>query len=111
MIERHIDERVTEQEDVEDAARILAEDAQEISQRRVLRLQALNLVPFQGEQRRLQAGEKRRAGNQENDRAKKKREPDCRHPSPAAVRTSALRGKTMGARLPVISAEPKLSVP
>ena len=97
------------QEDVEHAARILAEGPQEISERRMLLLQALDLVTFQREKRRLQARKKRRAGNQEDDRGEEKSEPDCRHPSPAAVRTQPSVGKTMRARLPVISAETRLS--
>ena len=74
-------------------------------------LQALDLVAFEREKRRLQTGKKRRAEDQKNDREKEKREPDCRHPLPAAVCTTALRGKRMRARLPVISAETKLSSP
>jgi hypothetical protein len=79
----------------------------------MLLLQTLNLVAFQRKERRLQAGKKRRAVDQENDRGKEKREPDSRHPLPAAVCTTALHWKKnrMRARLPVIAAETKLSFP
>ena len=89
----HVDHRVAEQEDVEHAARVVAEGPQEICEGGVLLLQTLNLVAFQRKERRLQTGKKRRAVDQENDRDKEKREPDCRHPLPAAVCTTALHWK------------------
>src|SRR4029077_723128 len=89
----HVDHRVAEQEDVEHAARVVAKGSEEICEGRVLLLQALNLVAFQREERRLQTGKKGRAVDQENDRGKEKRESDCRHPLPAAVCTTALRWK------------------
>jgi hypothetical protein len=89
----HVDHRVAEQEDVEHPARIIAEGPEEIRKGGMLLLQTLNLVAFQGEKGCLQAGKKRRAVDQETDRGKKKREPDCRHPLPAAVCTTALHWK------------------
>ena len=79
----------------------------------MLLLQTLNLVAFERKECCLQAGKKRRAEDQENDRGKEKREPDCRHSLPAAVCTTALHWKKnrMRARLPVITAETKLSSP
>ena len=69
------------------------------------------LVALEGEEGGFEAGKKSRAENQSNNRAKEEGESDCRHPSPDAARAPALRWKTMGARLPVISAEPRLSFP
>jgi hypothetical protein len=59
----------------------------------VLFLEALNLMAFQGEEGGLQPGKKRRADDQKNNRGKEKREPDCRHPLPAAVHKTGLSWK------------------
>ncbi len=75
----------------------------------MLILESLDLVALESEKRRFQSREKRRAGDQETDREKKERKPDCRHPlpRPGAARPS----ERMCARLPVITAAPKISFP
>ena len=62
--ERHVHERVAEQDHVQDAARVVAEDVDEILQRRVVFLEAAKLMRLQCEERGLQPGEKRRAEGQ-----------------------------------------------
>jgi hypothetical protein len=61
--ERDIDEGVAKEENVQDAARIIAEGAQEIAERGILRLEALDLVALEREEGGLEAGKKSRAEN------------------------------------------------
>ena len=84
--QRHVDERVAEEENVEDAPRVVAEEPEEIGERGMLFVQALDLVAFQREERRLQPGKKRRAGDQEDDRAREDVSPTAviRAPRPCA---------------------------
>jgi len=109
--QRHIDQRVAQQQNIEDAPRIIAKSAQEIAERSVLFFEPLDLMALEREQRRLQTRKKRRAENEKDDRAKENAKTDRRHPSVAAVRGTALLRKRMRAGLPVISAETRLSFP
>ena len=63
-----------EQEDVEDAARILAKDADEFLERRMFLLEPPELMGLEGEERGLQSGEKRRPEDQDRDDEKEKDE-------------------------------------
>ena len=65
--ERHVDEHVAEQEDVEDAPRVIAKDLDEVLQRRMLVLEAAQLVRLEREERGLQSGEERGAEDENRD--------------------------------------------
>jgi hypothetical protein len=107
--EWHIDHRVAEEENVQNPSGIIAKGMEEGDQGGMLSLQPLDLVTLERKKRRLQPGEKCRAGSQNNDRAEEKRKLDCGHayPPPRALQPS--HGKRKRAGLPVISANTKLS--
>jgi hypothetical protein len=56
--ERNIDERIPEQENVEDASRILAKDLDELLERRVLFLEPPELMRLERKKCGLQSGKK-----------------------------------------------------
>ena len=58
--ERNVHERVGEQENVEHAARIVAENLDELLERRMLFLEPPELMGLEGKERGLESGEKRR---------------------------------------------------
>ena len=57
----------------------------------MLLVEALDLVALEGKKGRFKSGKKRRAEDENNDPKEEKGEPDCRHPLPVAVPTTALR--------------------
>jgi hypothetical protein len=68
--ERHVGEDVAEQEDVQDAPRVLAEDVNEFLQRRMFLLQLPELMRLEREERGFEAREERRPDDQDRDEKK-----------------------------------------
>ncbi len=102
--------RVAQQEDVEDAARVVAEGLDEMLERWMMILEAAELVRLEREERRLQSGEKRGEKDEPSDDRQQNDERGRGHP--AARRRSRPqfpRGKFKRAGLPLISDGSKLT--
>ena len=105
--QRHVDHRVAEQEDVEHAARVVAEGPEEICEGGMLLLQTLNLMAFQREERRLQAGKKRRAVDQETIAVRRSVSPTAVIPYPRLSAQQPSIGKRIDCVLGCRSSLPK----
>ena len=101
--ERDIDDRVAEQEHVEDAARVIAKRLDEVLQRRMSVLEPSKLVRLERKQRRLQAREQRReTGERRDDREEQNETADCHSAARRRSRAHLPRGKFKRAGLPLI---------
>src|SRR5205807_6458534 len=77
--ERNVDERVAQKENVENASRILAEDANELSERWMFLLEPAQLMGLEREERGLESREKARPEDQDRDGEKENGEDRQRH--------------------------------
>ena len=103
-----VNEHVAEEQDIEDAARMIAEGLDEVLQRRMLVLETAELVRFEREQRGLQAGEESGSEDQCADEQQEQSEEESGHSAPwSRVVYSCGRNSTR-AGLPLISAATRL---
>ena len=108
--QRNVDENVGQQQDVQNAARILAKHLDELLEGRMLFLEPAELMRLEGKERGLKSGKKRGTKNQKRDDQQEKREAERRHPSPRPrLRHRVPSEEPKRARLPIISAALKLS--
>ncbi len=108
----NVDERIREQENVEDTPRVVAEDPDELLQGRMLFLEPAQLMGLEGEERGFEAGEKSGPEDQERDGKEKKGKGRQRHFSlrrRSCNRSPSRRLKR--ARLPIIAGATKLRPP
>ena len=107
--QRHVHDGVAQEQDVEDAPRIIAEGLNEILQRGMLILEPTKLVRLEREERRLQPGEKRGEKNESRDNRQENDEAGRGHSAPRRrSRPQSRGGKIKRAGLPLISDGSKL---
>ncbi len=108
-IEGNVDQRIREQEDVEDAPRVVAENPDELLQGGMLFLEPAQLMGLEGEERGLESGEESGPEDQERDGKEEKGKSRQRHFSlrrRSCNRSPSRRLKR--ARLPIIAGATKL---
>ena len=71
--QRNVHERVGEQENAQNASRIIAKNLDELFERRVFFLEPPKLMRLEGEERGLESGKKRGPKDQNRDRKEEKR--------------------------------------